>query len=94
MGLFPGSGRSPGADHGNPLQYSCQEKSHGQRILVGYGLWGHKETDTTEATEHALLYIEMINNKNLLYSTGNSTQYSVMTYVGNESKKEWIYVCA
>ena len=31
---------------------------------------------------------------NLLYSTGNSTQYSVMTYMGKESKKEWIYVYA
>ena len=24
-GLFPGSGRSPGGGHGNPLQYSCLE---------------------------------------------------------------------
>ena len=32
------------------------------------------------------------NNKDLLYSTGNSTQYSVMAYMGKESKKEWIYV--
>ena len=23
MGLIPGSGRSPGGGHGNPLQYSC-----------------------------------------------------------------------
>ena len=23
-------------------------KSHGHRILVGYSLWGHKESDTTE----------------------------------------------
>ena len=60
---------------------------------MGYGLWGHKESDMSEATEHALLYIELIPNKNLLYSTGNSIQYSVMTYVGNESKKQWIYVC-
>ena len=27
-----------------------------------------------------------------MYSTGNSTQYSVMTYIGKESKKAWIYV--
>ena len=26
---------------------------HGQRSLVGYSPWGHKESDTTEATEHA-----------------------------------------
>ena len=25
MGLIPGSGRSPGAGNGNPLQYSCLE---------------------------------------------------------------------
>ena len=25
MGLIPGSGRSPGGRHGNPLQYSCLE---------------------------------------------------------------------
>ena len=24
-GLIPGSGRSPGREHGNPLQYSCLE---------------------------------------------------------------------
>ena len=27
-------------------------KSHGQRSLVGYSPWGHKELDTTEATQH------------------------------------------
>ena len=25
LGLIPGSGRSPGGEHGNPLQYSCLE---------------------------------------------------------------------
>ena len=25
--LIPGSGRSPGGGHGNPLQYSCLENS-------------------------------------------------------------------
>ena len=25
LGLIPGSGRSPGGGHGNPLQYSCLE---------------------------------------------------------------------
>ena len=27
MGLIPGSGRSPGGEHGNPLLYSCLENS-------------------------------------------------------------------
>ena len=33
--LIPGSGRSPGRGHGNPLKYSCLENPHGQRSLEG-----------------------------------------------------------
>ena len=36
MGSIPGSGRSPGEGHGNPLQHSCLENPHGQRSLAGY----------------------------------------------------------
>ena len=39
---IPGLGRSPGGGSGNPFQYSCLEKSHGQRSLVDYSPWGHK----------------------------------------------------
>ena len=48
LGSIPGSGRSPGEGNGNPLQYYCLKKSHGQGSLVGYSPWGHKESDTTE----------------------------------------------
>ena len=41
---------------------------------------------------YTLIYIKQITNKNLLYSTGHFTQHSVMTSMGKESKKEWIYV--
>ena len=37
---------------------------------------------------YTLLSIKQITDKDLLYSTGNS----VMTYMGKESKSEWIYV--
>ena len=47
-GSIPGLGRSPGAGNGNPLQYFCLEKSHGQRSLRGYSPWGYKESDMTE----------------------------------------------
>ena len=39
-----------------------------------------------------LRYMEQLANRNLLYSTGNSTQYSVIIYVGKESEIEWICV--
>ena len=51
-GFIPGLGRAPGEGNGNPLQYSCLEnpgqRSHGQRSLVGYSLWGLKDSDTTQ----------------------------------------------
>ena len=49
-------GKIPWSRNGNLLQYSCLENSRteeepgGQRSLVGYNLWGHKELDTTKHT--------------------------------------------
>ena len=40
--------KDPLVGHGNPLQYSYLENPHGQRSLVGYCPWGHKELDMTE----------------------------------------------
>ena len=43
VGSIPGSGRSPGGEHGKPLRYSCPENP------MHRGAWqGHKESDTTE----------------------------------------------
>ena len=53
MGFIPGLGRSPGGGRGNPLQYSCLENPTDKRSLVGYSPWAHKESNSTEATEHA-----------------------------------------
>ena len=38
-----GSRRYPGEGNGNPGWYSCLEKSHGQRSLMGYSMWGVKD---------------------------------------------------
>ena len=46
-GLIPGLGRS--AEAGNATHFSILAwKIHGQRNLVGYSPWGHKESDTTK----------------------------------------------
>ena len=55
-GLILGLGRFPGG--GMATQSSIlTQKSHGQRSLVGYSPQGHKESDTTEATEHTHTHI-------------------------------------
>ena len=48
LGSIPSLGRSPGGEHGNPLQYSCLENPHGQRSLLGYRTRGQKKSDTTD----------------------------------------------
>ena len=54
-GSIPGLGRSPGAEYGQPTPVFLPGESHGQRSLVGYSSWGHKELDTTEATLHTCI---------------------------------------
>ena len=49
--LIPGSERSPGGGHGNPLQYCCQENPMDKGAWWAiYSPWGCKELDTNEAT--------------------------------------------
>ena len=47
MGFIPGLGRSLSERNGYPFQYLPGE-FHGQRSLVGYSPWDHKEVGITE----------------------------------------------
>ena len=47
---FPGLGRSPEGEHGNPRQYSCLENPMDRGAWRGCSPYGHTESDTTEAT--------------------------------------------
>ena len=51
-GSIPELERSPGEGHSNHSR-SLPRESCGRRTLAGYSPWGHKESDTTEATEHS-----------------------------------------
>ena len=50
VGSIPGSGIAPREGNGNSLQYSCLEKSHGQRSLAGYCPRGCKRVGYNLAT--------------------------------------------
>ena len=52
--------------------------------------WGGGEMDWGFGTGICILwYMERLTNRNLLYSTVNSIQWSVIIYIGKESEKEW-----
>ena len=60
---------------------------------MGYSPWGHRESDTSEPV-YTYIDTTIYKIKDLLLcSTRNSARYSVMTYVGKESKKEYVCVC-
>ena len=50
----------------------------------GLGVWD---------SQRQTINIGWINNKVLLYSTGNYIQYPVTNYNGKEYEKEYIYIC-
>ena len=53
LASIPGWGRSPFRKAWQPTPVSLTGEFHGQRSLAGYSPWGHKELDTTQATEPA-----------------------------------------
>ena len=48
LSSIPRSGRFPWRRDWQPTLIFLPRESHGQRSLVGYSLWGRKESDTTE----------------------------------------------
>ena len=60
------------------------------RVFSNTTVQKHQFFDTQLSS---LLCVNWTNNKDWLYSTGNYTQYLVMTYNGQESEKEYIYMC-
>ena len=66
-GSIPRLGRSPGKGNGYPLQCSSLENPHGQRSLVDYSPWGHKESDTTERLAHfRSSFVRAISQKSIM----------------------------
>ena len=63
-----GVGRFPGEGNGYPLQYSCPVESHGQRSLVDYSPWGHKQLDMTKQLTLSLV-TQIVNLHNVREST-------------------------
>ena len=46
LGFDPWVRKIPGRRAWQPTPVVLPEESHGQRSLVGYSPWGHKESDT------------------------------------------------
>ena len=59
-GSIPGLGRSLEEGNGNPLQFPCLKKSHGQRSLVGYSPCGRKESDTIEPLHFQVILFQIV----------------------------------
>ena len=73
MGLIPGSGRSPGGGHGNPLEYSCLENPMDRGAWCGIvhtvtKSWTQPKclSTHTHCTE-VHLYLSLFSNSRVIY---------------------------
>ena len=70
-----------------------RQSHRGRKQIYGYkGKGGGMDKLENWARHIYTVIYKNITNKDLLYRMWNSAQYSVMTYMRRESKKEWIYV--
>ena len=53
--------------------------------------WGKGTVRESGMDMYTLLYLKWITNKDLLCSTGNSTQCHVAAWMGGEFEGEWIH---
>ena len=62
MDSVPESGRFPGEEHGNPLQYFRLENPMGREAWgqEDYCPYGHRELDITEGTQQAHIHLQII----------------------------------
>ena len=56
-GFSPGVGKIPWRRQWQPTPAFLPGKSSGQRSLVGYSPWGHKQLDTTELVSFFSFYV-------------------------------------
>ena len=70
----PESGRSPWRRKWQHMPVLLPGKSHGQRSLASYSPWGCKRIG-----HNLMTTITTTGKKDLLYNTGNSAQYAVIT---------------
>ena len=91
-GFNPCVGKSPWRGKWQPTPVFLLRKSHGQRCLVGYSLWDHKESDMTE---HIHYYFILSYNKimiHILVSLGLTyVTLSMISYTASENY--FLYVC-
>ena len=60
------------------------------KLLFSWSIKGGNKNTYPEKLLWVWNEVMHLANWDLLYSTGNSTQYSVIIYMGKESEKEWI----
>ena len=77
-GSDPWVGEIPWRREPLPTPVFLPRECHGQRTLVGYSPWGHKESDPAKQLSLSL-FMYKINNKDILCSTENCSHYLVIT---------------
>ena len=88
LGLIPGSGRSPGKENGNPLQYSCLENS-----MDGGAWWAtvHGVAKSRTRLSNFTRYVYGINDA--IQPSHPPMKWGYTPIQNKKLKKQNVYVC-
>ena len=86
-GLIPGSGRSPGEENGNPLQYSCLENS------IDWGAWLATVHEVTElnTTKHLAHNDKIIPSQWCPWPYPRQLCLCLLPYMAKVTLQVWLY---
>ena len=73
-------------------EIDSQTQENKKNLMVTKGERGVGISQAFGTNRYTLLYIKYISNKTLLYSTGNYSQYLILTCNGKEFEKKKIYI--
>ena len=68
-----------------------QKETHRLREQI-YGCWGEGIVREFGMDMYTLLYLKLVNIKDLMYSTENSAQCYVAAWMGGQLERKWIHV--
>ena len=76
----------------NELIYKTEIHSQTENKLMVTNVREREINQEFGLNKYIILHIKQINNKDIIYSTGNYIQYLAITYKGKESEREYIYI--
>ena len=91
-GFSPWVRKIPWRRKWQPTPVFLPEKFHGQRSLLGYSPWGHKQSDKTEQLTHTYIPTHMVKNDESLCSDWTQIAVWACNMTFSPQRSEFLFI--